>query len=129
MFYVLTVQDKTLPIDTRFLHVLQGSDTRREDGERQSYETNATSGTAFDGAAFWQHGGVLPHLLWNAKVALTATFTVPKSTVHTFVVAGLAANGSFKVTTQTVGAVSTVTLTPGTTGSVSDSAGLLKVSI
>jgi len=124
MFYVLTVQDPTAPTDTRFLHVLQGSDPATQ-MVNATYVTNA-SGTSFDGAVFGSSAVFFPTKS-NATIGVT-TFVVP-STVHTFVVAGLAANGSYKVTTQTGANGTTVTLTPGSTGSVADAAGLLKVAI
>jgi len=48
--YVYQVQDPTLPLDTRFLHVLQGADS----GAQMPAATyvQSTSGTPFDGAAF-----------------------------------------------------------------------------
>ena len=124
MNYVLTDQDTTLPVDTRFLHVLQGSDASTQ-MVKATYVTNAT-GAAFDGAAFGNAVVFFPTKS-NGTIG-TTTFTVP-STVHTFVVTGLAANASFSVTTQTSAGTTTVTLTPGGAGSLSDGAGLLKVGI
>jgi hypothetical protein len=124
MNYVLTVEDKTLPTDTRFLHVLQGADAAAT-MVTATYVKN-TTGTAFDGAVFGVSAVFFPNLA-NVKIA-TTTFTVP-SNVTTFVVTGLTANGACKVTTTTSGKSKIVTLTPAGTGNAADSAGLLKVAI
>ena len=124
MNYVLTVQDSTLPADTRFLHVLQGSD----DGGSMVPATyvTSTSGTAFDGAVF---GSSAVFFLHNSTATVTTTtFTVP-STVHSFVVTGLTASASYKVSTSSTASGTVVTVTPGGSGSASDTAGVLVVSI
>jgi len=124
MNYVLSVEDMTLPTDTRFLHVLQGSDATGKMAEA-GYVTS-TTGTAFDGAVF---GNVAVFFPEKANTTVTkTTFTVP-STITQFVVTGLKANGSYNIGTQTGAKGITVTLTPGGTGNVADSAGLLKVTI
>ncbi len=120
MFFVLSVQDKSLPTDTRFLHVLQGSDPNGA-MVPATYVTS-TSGTVFDGAIFGTCAVFFPNKA-NTALAVT-TFTVPAN-VHTFVVTGLAANASYNI--SRVGNV--VTLTPAGSGNLSDSAGLLKVAI
>lgn len=124
MSYVLTVQDPTLPADTRFLHVLQGSNAGGS--MVQATHVTNTTGTAFDGAVFGSSAVFFLHTA-NAAVA-TTTFTVP-STVHTFVVTGLAPSASFKVSTSATANGTVVTLTPGGSGSTSDTAGVLLVSI
>ena len=119
MFFTYTVQDPSNPSDTRFLHVLQGSDPNGA-MVPATYVTS-TTGTAFDGAIF---GSAAVFFLNTANVNVVATtFTVPSS-VHTFVVTGLAANTSYNVAVNGT----TITLTPGGTGNLSDAAGLIKVS-
>ena len=124
MQYVLTVQDKTLPTDTRFLHVLQGADSSATMAQA-TYVTSA-SGTAFDGAVFSNNAVFFPT---NAKAAIaTTTFIVPAN-VHTFVIAGLGANTNYGLAAVAGPNGTTVTLTVGGAGSTSDKAGLLKVAI
>ena len=124
MFYTLTVQDPSLPTDTRFLHVLQGSDLNGT--MAQALYLTSTAGTAFDGAVFGKYAVFFPNQA-NTTVA-TTTFSVP-STVHKFVVTGLAPNSSYSVSTSLVGNQTVVTLTPGGPGNVTDSAGVLIVAI
>ena len=124
MNYVLTVEDKTLPSNTRFLHVLQGADSGVKMTEA-TYVANAT-GTSFDGAVFGTSAVFFPTES-TGTIGVT-TFVVPSS-VTTFVVAGLTANGSYKIATSNGANGITVTLTPGGTGATADSAGLVKVSI
>jgi hypothetical protein len=124
MNYVLTVQDKSLPTDTRLLHVLEGADPTTSI-VKATYVKSAT-GTDFDGAVFGTSVVFFPYKA-NASIAVT-TFAVP-STVTTFVVTGLKAGGLYKVSTQTSSKTTTVTLTPGGAGNVADAAGLLWVSI
>jgi hypothetical protein len=124
MNYVLTVQDSTLPKDTRLLHVLQGSDANGQ-MVNATYMAS-TSGTLFDGAVF---GSSAVFFLNTAKATVaTTTFTVP-SAVTTFVIAGLAPSTGYKVTVVTGANGKTITLTPGATGSTTDSAGLLKIGV
>ena len=123
MSQVLTVQDPSLPSDTRFLHVLQGANSGAS-MSTATYFTN-TSGTAFDGAAF---GTNAVFFIAQAKAnVVTTKFSVP-ATCTTFFAAGLAGNSAYTVTTQTSGSTKTVTLTLGGSN-LSDSAGLLKVAI
>jgi len=124
MNYVLTVQDKTLPEDTRFLHVLQGSNANAK--MVPAVYLQSKTGTLFDGVVFGTSAVFFTNKA-DASVT-TSTFTVPTS-VTTFIVTGLKANASFKVSTQASANTVTVTLTPGGTGNVSDAAGLLMVTI
>ena len=124
MFYTLTIQDPSLPTDTRFLHVLQGSDLNGT--MAQATYLSSTQGTAFDGAIFGKYAVFFPNLA-NSTIA-TTTFSVP-STVHKFVVTGLAPNSSYSVSSGLVGNQTVVTVTPGGTGYVTDSSGVLMVAI
>ncbi len=120
--YVLTVQDPTLPADMRFLHVLQGADA----GAAMVSATylQSTQGTAFDGAVF---GSTAVYFPVSTTVQITATtFTVP-SGVHTLLVAGLTANASYGVSTQTVGGKTMIVVTPSKADAISDGAGLLRL--
>jgi len=123
MQYVLTVQDPTLPTDTRFLHVLQGADASVSMAPA-TYLKNA-SGTPFDGAVFGGNAVFFP--VSGSVTIATTTFTVP-STVHTFVATGLTPGASYGVSTVSGANGTTITLTPGGSGFVADSAGLVKAS-
>ena len=124
MQYVLTVQDKTLPADTRFLHVLQGADASAS--MVQATYLASASGTSFDGAALGSSAVFFPTKS-NAAFT-TTTFTVP-STVHTFVVVGLTGGAGYSVTTTVAATGTTVVVSSSATGTAADSAGLLKVAI
>lgn len=124
MNYVLTVTDASNPTDTRFLHVLQGANGSAK--MVPATYVKSTTGTAFDGAVF---GTTAVFFTNKANPTLSATTLVVPSSVTTLYIAGLAANTSFSVTTQTGSNGKTITLNPAGTGNVSDAAGLLKVGI
>lgn len=124
MANVLTVEDPTLPADARFLHVLQAADPAVS--MVPATYVASTKGTAFDGAVFGTMAVFFTHA--NAPTVTTTTFAVP-STVTTFVLTGLAANAHFSVSATTSGKTTTVTLTPGAAGSLSDAAGVIKAGI
>lgn len=120
MQYVMTDQDPTMPTDTRFLHVVQGADAGVT--MAQATYVQSTSGTVFDGALFGTNAVFFPKA--NGASVGTTTFLVP-AVVNTFVVTGLTPGAAYGVTVTTTALGKTVTLTPGGTGSVADSAGLL----
>jgi hypothetical protein len=115
--YIMTVQDPTNPVDTRFLHVLQGADS----GAVMVPATyvQSTTGTAFDGAVF---GGVAVYFPVSATVSGVATSLPAPAGVHTAVVTGLAANSSYSVAVNG----NSISITPGA-GSTADGAGVLRV--
>lgn len=124
MNYVLTVEDKSLPTDTRFLHVLQGSDPS---GKMVSAAYVASkSGTSFDGSVFGSAAVFFPEKA-NASFT-TTTFTVPTA-VTFFIVTGLKANAGYTVTVTKGSTTKTVTLAVGGTAVVADGAGLVKTGI
>ncbi len=120
--FTMTVQDPTLPKDTRFFHVMQAS-SAGVSMVPAMYLTNA-SGTSFDGAAFGSTAVFFPT---NIGPFATTTFNVP-ATVHTLMVAGLTAGGSYNVTTQVTASGVTITVAAAAVGTKADSAGLLSVS-
>ncbi len=124
MNYVMTVQDASKPADTRFLHVLQGSDSSGQMVKATLLKN--TTGVGFDGASFGTNAVFFIHTL-NASIG-TTNFLVPTATT-TLAIAGLAPNTAFslKVTTGATG--KTITLTQGGTGFTSDAAGLIKTGI
>lgn len=124
MFYVLTDKDTTLPTDTRFLHVLQGANGGAA-MVQATYLTSA-SGTAFDGAVFGSSAVFFPQQA-NGPLT-TTTFNLPLG-VTTLAVAGLTPGASYSVTFVTSPTGTMVTLTPGGSGSVADSAGLLMAGV
>lgn len=124
MFFTLTDQDPSMPADTRFLHVLQGADAGAQ--MIPASLSQNSSGTAFDGATFGSMAVFFPHMA-NASIT-TTTFNVPSATTC-FVVTGLTPGASYSLVVQTTASGKTVMLSPGGSGSVADSAGLLKVGV
>jgi len=117
--YVMTVQDPTLPTDTRFLHVLQGADAGAS--KTTATYTQSTSGTAFDGAVF---GALAVFFPVSSTGSFTGTvLTVPG--VTTLLVTGLTPNASYGVSV----AGSVVTVSVGGTTAKADTAGVLNISL
>lgn len=121
--YVLTVQDPTMPVNTRFLHVLEGANA----GVPVVAATHiqSSSGTPFDGAAF---GAIAVFFPVNVGTVATTTFTIP-FTNGAVKIAGLTPGAAYGVTTAASGKTTILTLKPGGTGALADSAGLLTISI
>jgi hypothetical protein len=121
--YIFTVEDPTLPVDTRFLHVLQGADP----GAAMAPATyvQSTNGTAFDGAVF---GNAAVYFPQSANAAFTGATLAEPSGVHTMLVTGLSPNTGYGVGIQTSGSGKAVTVSAGGTSAITDSAGLLLLS-
>jgi hypothetical protein len=119
--YVMTIQDPSNPTDTRFLHVLQGADA----GAAMVPATyvQSTSGTQFDGAVFGSDAVYFPVI----KGSFTTTTLSTPAGVHTLKVAGLTPNATFTVSVQPSGSGNIVTITPASTGTTADNAGLLSL--
>lgn len=120
--YILSAEDPSNPRDVRFLHVLQGTDAGTAMAPASYLQSSA--GTAFDGAMFSSTVIYFP-------VSATATFTsttlpIPAG-VHTLLVTGLQANTSYGVNIQTGSNGDVITITPETTGTDTDGAGVLRV--
>jgi hypothetical protein len=120
--YIYTVEDPTLPVDTRFLHVLQGADP----GAAMSPAAylQSSSGTAFDGAAFSAIAVFFPV---SATTAFAETTLSVPAGVHTALVTELAPNASYNVSIQSGGTGNVISITPNGTGSTTDGAGVLKL--
>ena len=120
--YIFTVEDPTLPVDTRFLHVLQGADP----GAPMSSATylQSTSGTAFDGAVF---AGAAFYFPVSGNGSFTGTNLPDPAGVHTMLVTGLAPNGIYTVSVQPGTNGTVVSVAPGSTGNTADSAGVLRL--
>jgi len=121
MVYVTTVQDPTLPIDARFLHVFEGANPGVA-MTAASY-SKSTTGTAFDGAVFGSSAVFFPVKL--GAISAT-TFTVPAS-VGKLMIAGLTPGASYGASQTVTSAGLVLTLTPGGSGYTADNAGLLTV--
>jgi hypothetical protein len=124
MQYVITVHDPTLSADSRFLTVLQGADK----GSSIVPATHSASltGTAFDGAVFGANAVFFP--VKSNSTLTTTTFLVPAK-VTKFFVTGLTPGASYGVSTTASSLGITVTLTPGGTGSIADTTGVLHAAI
>jgi hypothetical protein len=120
--YIFTVEDPTLPADTRFLHVLQGADL----GAAMAPATylQSASGAAFDGAVF---AGAAVYFPVSGNGSFTGTTLPDPAGVHTMLVTGLAPNGTYTVSVQPGVNGAVVSITPGSNGSTADGAGVLKL--
>lgn len=119
--YVMTVQDASLPTDTRFLHVLQGADQGAAATPVSSF--NSSSGTEFDGALVGNSALLFIHDE-TQTAGFTSTVYSEPSTVTTNYVAGLTPNAPYSVTKTVTGNTIQVTVAAG--GSkIADAAGVL----
>jgi hypothetical protein len=113
--YIYQVQDPSMPVDTRFLHVLQGADANVSMAAAAYLQSS--TGTAFDGAQFASVAVYFP-VRTGAPFAGT-TLNVPAG-VQTLLVTGLAANAGYTVSLQGT----TITISAGGQ-SMTDAAGVL----
>ncbi len=120
--YVMTVEDPSKPVNTRFLHVLQGADSGT--AMTTAAYLQASGGTAFDGTAF---GSTAVYFPVSADGSFTTTSFSAPAGVHTLLVAGLAPSTPYGVSISTNGSGKTISVTPGSSGGATDAAGLLKV--
>ncbi len=120
--YTLTVQDPTDPADTRFLHVLQGANA----GAPMTTATyvQSTSGVDFDGAVFGTSAAFFPQ---SATAAFTGTTLTIPTGVTQLMVAGLAPNGTYSVAVHASGSNNVLSISPASSGTAADSAGLLTI--
>jgi len=115
--YILTVEDPAKPANVRFLHVLQGADASTT--MTTATYLKSSSGTDFDGTAVGAFAIFFPV---NVGAVATTTFTLPAG-VHTLLITGLTPNTAYGLTIQGT----TITVTPGGSGALSDNAGLLRI--
>ncbi|MFN7992195.1 MAG: hypothetical protein U0Q18_01250 [Bryobacteraceae bacterium] len=120
--YIFTVQDPSNPVDTRFLHVLQGADAGAP--MTQASYLQSASGTAFDGAVF---GSAVIFFPVSRTVALAGATLPAPAGVHTMLVTGLAPNTGYGVAVQPNGNSNTVTISTTGSAATSDGAGLLRL--
>ncbi len=121
--YIFTVEDPTLPTDTRFLHVLQGADPGV--GMARATYLQSTNGTAFDGAVFGNSAVYFPQ---SASAVFTGAAFAAPSGVHTMLVTGLSPNTGYGYSVQPAGSGNTVTVSLNGASATTDSAGLLLLS-
>jgi hypothetical protein len=118
--YIYQVQDPSLPLDTRFLHVLQGADA----GASMAAATylQSTAGTPFDGAHFATSEVWFP-------VSANGVFsgcTLPGQTgVRTVIVTGLTPNAAFGISING----NSVTVSPSGSTVTADAAGVLVIPV
>jgi hypothetical protein len=120
--FILTVEDPTKPADVRFLHVLQGADPAV--AMTPAAYLRSTGGTAFDGAAFGSSAVYFPV---SGNGSFTGTNLFAPAGVNTVLVTGLAANTPYVVTFQPQNGGNVIGITPGSSGTVTDGAGVLRL--
>ncbi len=123
MQYIMQVQDPTLPLDTRFLHVLQGANP----GASMAAATysQSTSGTAFDGAGF---GSVVVYFPTSATVAFAGCTLPAPAAATAMYVTGLASNAGYTVSIQPASNGYSVTIAAGGS-TMADSGGVLVIAL
>lgn len=119
--YVMTVGDASNPMDTRFLHVIQGADKGAVATSVSSL--SSTGGTAFEGALVGTTAVMFLHDDTQLSGFAQTTFTEPAAVTKNYV-AGLLPGAGYTVAKTTTGGNTQVTVTVGG-ATVADSAGLL----
>lgn len=120
--YILTVQDPSLPTDTRFLHVLQGADAGA--AMTGALYVASYSGVGFDGAVFGSSAVFFP-VKAQPAMSTGAMMALPAG-VHTVLVAGLAPNGTYSASLLPNGGGNVLSVASGT-GYTADAAGVLRL--
>ena len=117
--YIYQVQDPSEPLDTRFLHVLQGADP----GAPMSAATylQSTAGTAFDGAAFGAAAVWFP--VSGSGAFAGSTLPLPAG-VHTVLITGLTPNAGYSVSNQG----QSIIVSPNGATATADAGGVLRLS-
>jgi hypothetical protein len=108
MQFRFCVEDLSMPQEVHFLHVLQGADLLQP--QTQSTLLQSSAGTPFEGAVV---GGIAVLFKYDITTPTnTTTFTLPAGTTKCYLT-GLAPNGGYSVTYQSVGGGLQVTVTTG----------------
>ncbi len=121
--YRMAIQDPSSPTNSRFLHVLQGTDANATPDDATLVQS--TGGTPMDGAIFGENAVMFAT---DSQAAFTGvTYTVPANVTQHFVT-GCVPGAFYNVVTGISGAGLTVTITPAAAGFQADSAGVLPLS-
>jgi hypothetical protein len=116
----LSVEDPSLPADTRFLHVFQGTDAGVTPASATLIQSMA--GNLMDGAAF---GNTAVWFVHDTTVPFTGTAYIVPVSVTQHYVAGLTPGASYSVVSAVTSAGLGVTIMPAASGVAADSAGVL----
>ena len=119
--YVMTVQDSSLPADTRFLHVLQGADAGVAPTAVSGFAS--TSGTAFDGALVGNSALLFIHDETQTARFVATAYTEPSKVTANYI-AGLSPSAAYTVQKTANGANVQIVVTAGGAGHA-DAAGVL----
>jgi hypothetical protein len=120
--YIYQVQDPALPLDTRFLHVLQGANPGAPMAVAAHLQSSA--GTAFDGARFGASEVWFPV---TAGAVFAGTTLPAPAGVQSVLIAGLAPNTGYSVSIQAVATGNTIGVSPGGSN-ITDAGGVLQLS-
>ncbi len=120
--YRLELEDPSLPADTRFLHVFQGTDAGTLPDTASLMQS--TSGSSMDGTVF---GNTAVWFIHDETVPFAGTsYTVPASVIHHYVT-GCVPGAAYAVVSSVSPAGLVVTITPATSGFMADQAGVLQL--
>ena len=118
--YLLSMEDPSLPADTRFLHIFQGNDPGVL--PLPASLVQSTAGTLMDGALF---GDTCVWFVHDETVPFVGNvYNVPLTAVKHYVT-GCVPGASYTVVGTVTAAGRTVTITPAAGGLVADQAGVL----
>jgi hypothetical protein len=116
----VVIEDTNTPVNTRFLHVLQGADSNAAPDAVTHVASSA--GNTFEGVTLRGTAVLFPVAALTNNLTSLA-YSVPKGITNHYV-AGLAPGSSYAVSQTTNGSVLNVIVTPGV-GVAADGAGLL----
>ena len=118
--YRMVVQNPSNPTDERFLHVLQGTDANIQPDSTTMVQS--TSGTPMDGVVLANN--VVLFMVDATKSFSGTTYNVPTN-VNRHFITGCVPKGFYNVTSASAANVLVVTISPSTSGSQADAAGVL----
>jgi uncharacterized protein (TIGR03437 family) len=123
MNYKLRVEAPGGPRTTRFLHVLQGVDPGAS--AHPAILIQSTAGTPFEGAVINNTATLFPVDLGATFTGVTYSVPAPVTVQR---ITGLTPNTGYRITTQTAGGNTQVTISPNGTDRLADSGGVLEIS-
>ena len=122
MAYVMTVEDASLPTDTRFLHVLQGADPGASPTPVTSL--SSSTGTAFDGVLLGNTALLFIHDDAQTAAFASMSYSEPSTTTANYI-AGLLPNATYTIA-KTLGSPIQITIIANSNGTLhADAAGVL----